>query len=139
MNNQNVSDGSDKRCYLQMIENIITRMGNNSFLIKGWSMTFVGGLVTLYFSKRNNPDSYWILLVALCVSILFWINDAYFLRTELKFRKLYRLAALDQREYYDMNPPKITESFIQTMARTVFLLSYGIVSVILVILIILLK
>lgn len=136
MNNES---SEDKRLYLKMIEDIITRMGNNSFLIKGWSMTAVGGIVTLYFSKRNFSDSYYLLVVALFVSLLFWINDAYFLQIELRFRKLYDLAVQGKKDYFDMNPPKIGESFIQTMMRPVFLLSYGIISIILLILIYLFK
>ena len=46
----------NKRFHLKMIEDVVTRMGSNSFLIKGWSLTAMGGLMTLYFA---NMDKKW--------------------------------------------------------------------------------
>jgi hypothetical protein len=33
--------------HLQMIQAVITRMGSNSFLLKGWSVTLVAALFAL--------------------------------------------------------------------------------------------
>lgn len=68
----------NKRLHLRMIENIITRMGSNSFLIKGWSITVIGGLITLYFTKITQSWSYNLLWIALGICFIFWVCDAYF-------------------------------------------------------------
>ncbi len=66
----------------EIIQNIINRMGTNSFLIKGWSVTLV--VAALLFGGR----SYYHYL-ALLPWLMFWYLDAYFLRLEKLYRKLY--------------------------------------------------
>lgn len=41
-----------KICHLEMIQNVITRMNSNSFLLKGWSITIFVGLFTFCKYKR---------------------------------------------------------------------------------------
>ncbi len=60
-----MKNGENKRLHIQMIENIINRMSSNSFLIKGWSLTILGGLITVYLANINKPMSYLILLLCL--------------------------------------------------------------------------
>ena len=71
--------------HLEFIQNAITRMASNSFLLKGWTVTLVAALVALA-AQNANP-----LFVALAVfpAIAFWVLDAYYLRQERLFRKLY--------------------------------------------------
>ena len=43
----------DKLKYLEMIQEIIKRMASNSFLLKGWSVTFASAIIearVFYFS-----------------------------------------------------------------------------------------
>ena len=37
--------------YLEMIQNVINRMAKNSFLLKGWSITLLTGIITLLNNK----------------------------------------------------------------------------------------
>ena len=37
----------NKLRHLEMIQNIISRMANNSFLLKGWTVTLVAGIFTI--------------------------------------------------------------------------------------------
>lgn len=68
-----------------MIEDIITRMADNSFKIKGWTITLVSALLALGSLKYI---SYFILIAFIPV-ILFALLDAYYLSNERKFRSLY--------------------------------------------------
>lgn len=74
----------NKRSHLSMIQQIITRMGNNSFSLKGWS---VGIMIAIYAFAGNN--SHKAVVVTLIPIIVFWILDAYYLMLERKFRLLY--------------------------------------------------
>jgi hypothetical protein len=71
--------------HLEMTQAIITRMANNSFVIKGWCVTLVSALIALSL-QNSNPK---FIGVALIPVLIFWFLDAYFLRQERLFRKLY--------------------------------------------------
>jgi uncharacterized protein YacL len=76
---------NNKVKYLEMIENIITRMADNSFKIKGWTITLVSALLALGSLKYI---SYFI-IIAIIPVICFALLDAYYLSIERKFRSLY--------------------------------------------------
>lgn len=84
-----MAEFENKRAHLQMIEDVISRISSNSFLIKGWSFTVIGGLVTLYFTQQDKKWSDSILLLSLAFCVLFWLSDTYYLLQERRFRKLY--------------------------------------------------
>ncbi len=71
--------------HLEMIQAVISRMAGNSFAIKGWSITLVSALFALAANDTNARYAALALLPALC----FWGLDAYYLRQERLFRKLY--------------------------------------------------
>ncbi len=71
--------------HLELIQNIINRMSQTSFLIKGWTITLVVALLALF---ANNTDWRYGLL-GLIPIISFWGLDAYYLRQERLFRSLY--------------------------------------------------
>lgn len=77
--------------HLEFIQNIVTRMANNSFLLKGWSVTLVAAIFVL---TVNNPSVY-LVFVAVFPALAFWGLDAYYLRQERLFRQLYRQAIED--------------------------------------------
>jgi hypothetical protein len=75
-----------KECMLRemdMTQDIIRRMASNSFLLKGWAVTLVVGIMLL-----QGPHKYQVSL-ALVPLVAFWYLDAYFLRQERLYRKLY--------------------------------------------------
>ena len=74
-----------KLAYLQMIQAVITRMASNSFLIKGWSVTLVAALFALAAAGTNELFVY----LAYFPAFMFWALDAYFLRQEGLFRRLW--------------------------------------------------
>src|SRR5512138_2844291 len=71
--------------HLEFIQNIINRMSNNSFLLKGWNVTVSSAILALIISNPNPLFA----VVALFSSLSFWGLDAYYLRQERLFRSLY--------------------------------------------------
>lgn len=71
--------------HLEMIQSIISRMANNSFLLKGWSVVLVSALFALAAKDANVSFVY----LAYFPALAFWILDGYFLWQEKLFRALY--------------------------------------------------
>jgi hypothetical protein len=71
--------------HLEMIQNIITRLANNSFSLKGWTVIFIAAV--LGFAIKES-DPYYIPLVLFPI-FAFWGLDGYYLRQEKLFRALY--------------------------------------------------
>lgn len=81
---------------LELIQSIISRMANNSFLIKGWTMTLMSALIA--FGKDSilaNINGIYYLVMMLGILIPFWWLDAYYLRQERLFRKVYNKVIKD--------------------------------------------
>lgn len=70
--------------HLEMLQAVITRMANNSFLVKGWCITLVSALLAL--SAKELPN---MVYVAALPVLMFWWLDAFFLRQERLFRELF--------------------------------------------------
>lgn len=81
----------EKIKHLEFIQSIISRMANNSFIIKGWSIT----VLTAIFLLANIETNINFVFVALIPTIFFFFLDAYFLQLERKYRKLYNLVLID--------------------------------------------
>ncbi|WP_318492526.1 hypothetical protein [Photobacterium leiognathi] len=75
----------NKLKHLEFLQNIITRMNSNSFLIKGWAITLISALYALAAKDSNISFVFitWLILPS------FWIIDAFFLSQERQYRKLY--------------------------------------------------
>ena len=82
-----------KISHLNMIQGIITRMGNNSFALKGWA---VGIMIAVYaFAGNSNVKA---VIVTLMPLVVFWFIDTYYLMLERKYRFLYDQARTDNHE-----------------------------------------
>jgi hypothetical protein len=76
----------ETRCaHLQMIQGVVSRLSNNSFLLKGWSVVLISGLFALA-AKDTKPL---FIYIAYFPCIVFWGLDGYFLCQERRFRALY--------------------------------------------------
>ncbi len=69
-----------------MIQAVIARLAQNSFLIKGWSVTLAAALLGLS-TKDDNTDLAWVAFGAVAV---FALLDARYLALERKYVNLYR-------------------------------------------------
>ena len=111
--------------HLEMIQAIIERMGNNSFIIKGWSFTSIGALFDFWFS---NTSMWYILLLNFCVTILFWFHDAYYLSLERQFRRLYDEVRLSDIETdFRMTPKQEEGDFLIALFRPILKYTYGLI------------
>lgn len=111
--------------HLEMIQAIIERMGNNSFIIKGWSFTSIGALFAFWFS---NTSMWYILLLNFCVTILFWFHDAYYLSLERQFRRLYDEVRLSDIETdFRMTPKQKEGDFLIALFRPILKYTYGLI------------
>ncbi len=75
----------EKLKHLEFIQNTITRLSTNSFLLKGWSVVLVAALFALAASEAALA----FVFLAYIPAIVFWSLDGYFLWQERLFRKLY--------------------------------------------------
>ncbi|MDE0668129.1 MAG: hypothetical protein OXI48_03775, partial [bacterium] len=75
----------EREAYLAMIQGVINRLAQNSFLLKGWSVLLVSALLAV--AAGSSED--WILPVAFLPAVAFWGLDGYYLRQERLFRRLY--------------------------------------------------
>ncbi len=73
--------------HLEMTQAIINRLGSNSFLLKGWSMTIIVAAMVLV--ARQDIQSPYIVLTLILPILGFWILDGYFLWQERLFRQIY--------------------------------------------------
>ena len=68
-----------------MIQGVVNRLSNNSFLLKGWSVILVSALFAL---AAGGTQIYFVYL-AYFPAVAFWVLDGYSLHQERLFRKLY--------------------------------------------------
>lgn len=80
---------SNKQKHLEMIQIIINRMGSNSFVFKGWSITIITG-ISAFAAKDSRLE---LILIPAVATLLFWAVDAYYLMLERQFRDLYKNTA----------------------------------------------
>ena len=71
--------------HLKLIQGVINRMAQVSFMIKGWTLTI--SIVLLGFAVGSSEGAFGFL--GLIPIVLFWGLDAYYLKQEHLYRKLY--------------------------------------------------
>lgn len=84
--------------YLELIQTIIGRMANNSFMLKGWAVTLIAGILVL--ASKDSDKCFF--LIAYIPVVMFWLLDSYFLQQERLYRKLYNNAVKLKPEDVDM-------------------------------------
>ncbi|MCQ2335869.1 MAG: hypothetical protein MJ010_01650 [Paludibacteraceae bacterium] len=93
----------EKIKHLEFIQNVITRMNTNSFQLKGWMITIVSALLALY----ANSENVLYIFVAIAPVIIFWCLDAFYLKQEKLYRKLYQeIVNNNNVTLFDMNASK---------------------------------
>jgi hypothetical protein len=79
-------ENNNKIKHLEFIQLTITRMGVNSFLLKGWTITLIAALFAFASKDAKNFD---LALIAEISTLTFWLLDSYFLKQERLYRNLY--------------------------------------------------
>ena len=129
---------SEQQKHLEIIQAVVNRLAGNSFAYKGWAITLVAALIAL-----NAKDaSVRLVLVALLPALAFWGLDAYYLRQERLFRKLYDGVRLMPKHEWDDDPftmdttpyaPKVKSWVGTAFSRTIAGLYIPLVSVVVVV------
>lgn len=90
---------------IDLIQACINRMAQNSFMVKGWTLSLVAVVLALL------PESFdltGLCLIGIVATVCFWYLDAFFLRTEKLYRWKYDWILSNRltcTEYcYDLNP-----------------------------------
>lgn len=76
--------------HLEHIQGVITRLAQNSFAIRGWSVSLISVVLAIVAGTHSGTVFAPVALVPIGV---FWGLDAYYLRRERLFRCLYADAA----------------------------------------------
>jgi hypothetical protein len=85
--------------HLEFIQNVITRMNTNSFLIKGWAVTLVAAIFALAAKDANIKYT----IIAYVPVIIFWMLDGFFLSQEKQYQELYKAVALRDETQIDFS------------------------------------
>ena len=88
--------------HLEMIQGVVNRLGSNSFMLKGWSMTIIAAAIILI--SRYGLQNPFLLLTFIVPIAGFWILDGYFLWQERLFRKVYDEIRKQKYTDFAMNP-----------------------------------
>jgi len=71
--------------HLEMVQAVISRLGTDSFLVKGWAVTLSGAFLGFGISGKE----WGLALAGILPALVFWGLDAYYLRAERLFRALH--------------------------------------------------
>lgn len=90
--------------HLKLVEQQIQRMADNSFKIKNWAITAIGGAL-LYWLKADVPkyNMSWLMIFIILATFMFWWLDAYYLTLEKCYRKLYMRVQEEEENSYDLS------------------------------------
>lgn len=106
---------------ISIIQDIIKRMGFNSFMIKGWAITLV--VVALLLKGTEYQVG-----IAFIPLLVFWFLDAYFLWQERMYRKLYEWVINNRlktdESLFDMNASRFKDE-VQSKFRIMFSITLG--------------
>ena len=105
----------NKRFHLEMIQGVINRMASNSFMLKGWAVTLVAGIFAL---AAKDADKLYFIITYVPI-LVFWGLDAFYLRQERLYRKLYDKVRKQTEEEIDFSMNANLPEFICTQT------SYG--------------
>lgn len=93
--------------HLQMIQDVISRMASNSFMLKGWAVTLVAGIFAL---ASKDTDKLYFIIVYIPV-IVFWGLDSYYLLQERLYRALYDKVRQTEESCIDFSMKATTTEF----------------------------
>ncbi len=124
-------DNTDLHKEIDLIQGCINRMASNSFMLKGWAISLVAVVLALTADRLNPLFLFCSIVVPL---LCFWYLDAFFLRTERMYRKMYdwvlKVRKEGNTEYqYDLNPSRFKDkvaSHCRVMFSKTLRIFYGI-------------
>lgn len=90
---------------IDLIQSCISRMSQNSFMVKGWLITLVAVILALLPENFNLNI---LCIISFIVIACFWYLDAFFLKTERLYRWKYNWVIINRLQsddfIFDLNP-----------------------------------
>lgn len=90
---------------IDLIQSCISRMAQNSFMVKGWMITLLTVIIAL-LPKTFNIRL--LCILGIVITSCFWYLDGFFLKTEKLYRWKYEWIIKNRYEsddfFYDLNP-----------------------------------
>lgn len=116
-----------KTKHLEMIQNVISRMGGNLFILKGWTITLIMALLSISVKSFDMVYAF----LAFAIISIFWILDGYFLSMERCYRELYDDVRLKNEKDIDFSMDysqfmKQKNTWKKSMFSKTLLIFYGI-------------
>jgi len=98
---------------LDFVQAIITRLGTNSFTIKGWSIALATAIFA-FTAKESHPRY---AALAFLPAVVFWVLDAYYMSLEHAYRDVYNQLANpnSSRDAYDLAETTSQSYFIEKL------------------------
>ena len=94
-----MKSNDNKISHLQMLQSVISRMGSNSFSIKGWTAAIMVALYALIGDEVSKET----IIITVIPVVVMWFLDTYYLVLEKKFRKLYDVVRVKNEKDIDFN------------------------------------
>lgn len=105
--------------HLEFLQDIISRLSNHSFLIKGWSVSLLTALYALATYQSN--DSY--IIITYYPLVIFWLLDSYYLHLERVFRDLYEKAINNELNDYVIDKQDSEKNSFKEYLKCLFSIS----------------
>lgn len=107
--------------HLKFVQAVIARMANNSFLLKGWTVTLVAALFA--FGAKEADRAF--IIIAWVPVVVLAVLDSYYLWYERLFRKLHLTVAVkndDQIDFsMDISQFKSDETWLKSLVSKTIL------------------
>jgi uncharacterized membrane protein len=97
----------EKVQHLQLIQNVVSRMAGNCFLLKGWAVTLVSALFALSAKDTDKDAAKVYVLIAWLPVVSFAVLDVYYLFHERLFRDLYEQVAKGTAADYSLDVSRL--------------------------------
>ena len=116
--------------HLELIQNVINRLANSSFFLKGWTVIFVAAVLG-FATKDSKPMYVWLAAIP---TLSFWGLDGFYLNQERLFRRLYDTVRETDEEEIDFSmdtvPFKQTGDWLKAVFSKTLLLFYFIILIV---------
>jgi len=119
---QTIVDNENFREYLNLIQNIINRLAQNSFRVKEWYPVIFSAVILISFTYSDSLSKILIYSMLSIILLAFWYLDSYYLRQERLFRSLYNKKVAEFNDSTKRNRMKIfimnVKEFLEIEQRT---------------------
>ncbi len=114
---QNIINDENVREYLNSIQNVISRLAQNSFRVKTWYPAIFSAVILIGFAYSDSFVKLLIYSMLIIILIAFWYLDSYYLREERLFRRLYNEKVEEYNDETQRGKMKIFEMNVKEISE----------------------